>query len=160
MKENWLLEMSNVRGKDCKVEVIDFSFYFSTKERVPHSIRVKVKWNPNRMSGSDDGYFELHGDYKYVSESRDSVNFKQIEKARQFFKKYKVVFSGVWEDIIDPTDAVHYFEGRIGLIDLIEEMSLSDEEIYDTLRLMRGVESDISELETAVRVLSLFNMND
>lgn len=152
--------MANVRGKDCKVEVIDFSFYFSSKQRVPHSIRVKVKWNRERMTGSDDGYFELHGDYKYVSESKESVSSSRINKARQFFIKYKSVLAGAWEDVFDPTDVVHYFEGRASLTDLIEESSLDEEKIVEVLNLLNGEMTDIEEFEVVVRALNLFNMND
>ena len=57
-----LMEMANVRGNYVVTDNINFSFYFSDKTECNHAIRAKIKWNPAKVSGSLDGYVELHGD--------------------------------------------------------------------------------------------------
>lgn len=117
LKEDLLMEMSNVRGRDCKVEDINFSFYFSPAQG-SHSIRAKVLWNRDRMTGSPDGCFELFGDYKYRPYRRTLVSEQEIANARRFFRKYKVLFAACWENVLDPVDLRNYFEGRISFDEL------------------------------------------
>ena len=53
-----LFEMANLRGNDIKLHHrIPFSLYISSKKAVhgAHGIRVKVLWNPNKMTDSPDG---------------------------------------------------------------------------------------------------------
>ena len=80
-----LMEMVTVRGNYVKTDNINFSFYFSDKTECNHAIRAKLKWNPNKVSGSLDGYIELHGDYKYVqSPSSDAhPSAKDIKMMQQ-----------------------------------------------------------------------------
>lgn len=156
--DSLLLEMAIVRGNYVKTDKIDFSFYFSDKTECNHRIRVKVKWNPVRVSGSLDGYFELYGDYVYVqSNNSDShPSAKSIIDAQNFFKKYKVLFAAVWEEKLDPNDLIDYFRGRLSWKQLLKcFMNVNDIE-YNMIQLC----NDRKELEKCVRVYEIFNMND
>lgn len=150
--------MATVRGNYVKTDKIDFSFYFSDKTECNYGIRVKVKWNPVRVSGSLDGYFELYGDYVYVqSNNSDShPSAKSIIDAQNFFKKYKVLFMAVWEEKLDPNDLIDYFRGRLTWKQLLKcFMNVNDIE-YNMIQLC----NDRKELEKCVRVYEIFNMND
>ena len=156
--DSLLLEMATVRGNYVKTDKIDFSFYFSDKTECNYGIRVKVKWNPVRVSGSLDGYFELYGDYVYVqSNNSDShPSAKSIIDAQNFFKKYKVLFAAVWEEKLDPNDLIDYFRGRLTWKQLLKcFMNVNDIE-YNMIQLC----NDRKELEKCVRVYEIFNMND
>ena len=156
--DSLLLEMATVRGNYVKTDKIDFSFYFSDKTECNYEIRVKVKWNPVRVSGSLDGYFELYGDYVYVqSNNSDShPSAKSIIDAQNFFKKYKVLFAAVWEEKLDPNDLIDYFRGRLTWKQLLKcFMNVNDIE-YNMIQLC----NDRKELEKCVRVYEIFNMND
>lgn len=156
-----LLEMANLCGKYINTDSLDFSFYFSSKEECGcgmQGIRVKIKWNRETTRGGMDGTMELHGDYDYEqSESRDSIvpNSKQLESARAFFKKYKVLFSAVWESVLDPQPVQDYFRGIINFEDLMSEIDLGNKSTES----MGGC-SSIQDLESKVRSNNLFDMND
>lgn len=153
-----LLEMATVRGRYVKTDKIDFSFYFSDKTECNHAIRVKVKWNPERVSGSLDGYFELHGEYKYVASENAAVNpsTRLINDARKFFKKYKVLFAAVWEMKLEPDDLVDYFRGQIDLIELIDKFENVDPS--SQMRLLQV--STVEQLTSIVTDYNIFNMNN
>lgn len=95
-----LFEMANLRGEDVEIqERLPFSMYIFSKDVVHgvHGIRVKVVWNPSRIKSDADGFIELHGEYKYVSGTHKKKPTAEEEKcAREFFKKYKVLFAAVW----------------------------------------------------------------
>ena len=152
LMETDLTEMANLVGKKVKIEPIDFSFYFSDKREVNHGIRVKVKWNRDHLAGGTDGYFELHGDYPWV-QSADGVKKDQkgIQKARNFFKKYKVLFAAVWEGCLDADVVQDYFKGVISFNELLQNFLIA----FDFI----GIKS-LKELEKCVRLNNLFNMND
>lgn len=117
--------MANVRGKRVKTDKIDFSFYFSNKEAVNHAIRVKIRFDPARITHGDfDGYMELHGNYEWIPNRR--ISSQQIEEARHFFKKYSVLFNSVWEDILDEGELQDYFMGIITFKELLSEFKLKE----------------------------------
>lgn len=160
IKEDMLMEMSNVHGKRVKVDEIDFSFYFSSKEAVSsqHGIRVKICWNRDKISHTlIDGYMELHGDYKYVSAIHPNVypNKYDIATARYFFKRYKVLFAAVWEGILYEDELIQFLIGRINLHDLITTFNIPNEK-YE---IIEDVDS-LKDLEKLVREHDIFNMND
>lgn len=160
-EENILLEMANVLGKNVKTDNIDFSFFFSSKLRASHAIRVKVIWNrDSTKGGSIDGYFEMHGNYEYVS-SPDSKKIKEkyINGAREFFKKYKVLFAAVWEDQLEESILQDYFCGHCLFKDVITDMWSTNKEANVELESVSETE-DLKELENIVRKYKLFNMND
>lgn len=148
--------MSNLRG--CKVAVphkLPFSFYFSTRES-SHAIRVKPVFNANRISKSELGTLELHGDWKYTPGSDDrNVSGKQIKEMKEFFRTYKVLFAAVWEEELPEDEVAAFFRGDLSFSDLLSEFYCYEEykEDLDNIK-------DVSELEKFVRENSLFNMSD
>lgn len=159
--ENYLFEMSNVRGKTIKIENIDFSFYFSSKEDAnnQHGIRVKISWNREKVSSKLlDGYMELHGEYKYKSRNKPNTipNEKDKNKAREFFKKYKVLFAAVWEDKLDQNDLVAYLREMINFENLLNNF----ESITEEQKKLITQAKDLKDLEMKVRENNIFNMND
>lgn len=155
-----LMEMANMVGNRVKTDAnLPFSFYFSTKSAVhgAHGIRVKILWNPSKSPNDADGYMELHGNYEYV---RGSHKYKPTEKelkvARNFFKKYKVIFSAVWEEKMDYTSVQDFFEGEISFRELlINFTNVTEKQFY-----LINHASTLEELESIVREKKIFNMND
>ena len=161
LNEEYLLEMSNIRGKYVQVEDIDFSFYFSSKNNVnsQHGIRVKICWNREKI-GLDllDGVLELHGNYQYISKNRPNVvpDRYDLDTARYFFKRYKVLFSAVWENKLDENNLVAYLTKRITFEDLLNSFEDINEEYIEIITKAKN----IKELESIVRKFNVFNMND
>ena len=156
-----LMEMANVVGNYVKTESfrLPFSFHFCDKNAVhqQHGIRVKVIWNPSKAPSSADGYFELHGDYDYISGShkyRPSAD--ELKLARKFFKKYKVLFAAAWEEVLDAKPIQDYFEGKIKLNELLSKFDIEDDMQYYYLNHCKSLE----ELEVCVRKYNIYNMND
>lgn len=155
-----LLEMANLRGNDIKVEPqLPFSFYFSSKSKVHnrHAIRAKILWNPSRSPADADGYMELHGDYEYIPGSHKyRPTAKELKIARDFFKKYKVLFAAVWEEKLDDADVQHYLEGYIDFKNTINKFyNISEQEYYEINHC-----NTLTELEQCIREHNIFNMND
>ena len=152
-----LMEMANIYGKNVKIEPINFSFYFSDKTECNHGIRVKIKWNNQKIMDLD-GYMELHGDYEYVSSPSSCYqpSSKEIKLAQKFFKKYKVLFAAVWEKYLEPYYVQEYLRGNIDLVDVIDGLDNLDPQHY--MRLLSVTK--IYELEQLVRDWNIFNMND
>ena len=156
-----LMEMSNVIGNKVKIERggLPFSFYVSNKNNVhnQHGIRSKVLWNSNKSPENADGYFELHGDYKYVSGSHKyKPTEKEKEFARSIFKKYKVLFAMVWECKLNHDDLADYFKGNIVWRDLLAASYGLTEKQYYLINHCK----DIIELEKCVRENKIFKMHD
>lgn len=155
-----LMEMANVRGIDTAIEKhLPFSFYFSSKKAAhgQHGIRLKVIWNPSKAPEDADGYFELHGDYKYESGSHKyhpSADERKV--ARTFCRKYKVLFAAVWEGILYDGDLQDYFKGRIKLNELLSKFDIEDDMNYYYLNHCKSLQ----ELEACVHKYNIYNMND
>ena len=91
--------MSTVTGKYVKPDNINFSFFYSVKGGVQHAIEAKIRWNRENLGGDFDGTMDLHGEYKYThSGGEPKPSSKDIAAARDFFKKYKVLFAAVWKN--------------------------------------------------------------
>lgn len=152
MNEDYLIEMANVRGKDCKVEDIDFSFYFSGAQG-KHSIRAKIEWNYDHIK-NPDGTMELFGTYKYIpsKKSKNKATEEDINNARRFFKKYKVLFAAVWSNCLDAVDLRNYFEGRLTFDELLKGFySIKN---YNELQEIKSVD----KLYEFVKKNNLFNL--
>lgn len=156
-----LMEMANAVGNNVRREKnLPFSFFFSSKKAVKgtHGIRVKILWNPSKALADADGFLELHGDYAYIPGSHKyEPNAKELSIARKFFKKYKVLFSAVWEDVLyDPSQLVMYFYGKISWKELMKQFDTgkSDWNFYISTT------ENLQELEGMVREENMFNMND
>ena len=155
--EDLLMEMANLRGKDVKIEDINFSIYFSPKQTDQHSIRIKVLWNRERMnSGNFDGVLYLHGDYEYKQNPNadNKPDMYDIFELRYFAKRYKVLFVAVWENKLDPNDVEDYFKGRLSFEELLTLFLDLDSDDYDKIQQARN----IKELEQIVSENNIFNM--
>ena len=160
LDEELLLEMANVVGKYVSVDDIDFSFYFGSKEVAhnQHSIRAKICWNKNKIMKSFDGYMELHGNYEYVSSSHPNYtpNTYDIATARYFFKRYKALFSAVWENKLNENFVVSYLVGDISFKTLMSRFESIDQKYLPILK-----ECDNArELEWVVRKYEIYNLNE
>ena len=157
LDEDSLMEMANLRGKDVKIEDINFSIYFSPKQTDQHSIRIKVLWNRERMnSGNFDGVLYLHGDYEYKQNPNadNKPDMYDIFELRYFAKRYKVLFAAVWENKLDPNDVEDYFKGRLSFEELLTLFLDLDSDDYDKIQKARN----IKELEQIVSENNIFNM--
>lgn len=155
-----LMEMANLRGNDVLLEKhLPFSFYFSSKSKVHnrHAIRAKILWNPSKAPADADGYMELHGEYEYVLGSHKyKPTAKELKIARDFFKKYKVLFAAVWEEKLDDADVQHYLEGYINFKFLLTKFyNVSEKNFYNVNHC-----KNLNELEQCVRQNKIFSMND
>ncbi|MCM1226187.1 MAG: hypothetical protein NC320_02020 [Clostridium sp.] len=155
-EENDIFCMANLRGKDISIpHKLPFSFFFSERES-SHAIRVKPVFNPNKISKSSFGTLELHGDWEYTPGPDDkNVSNKQIREMKQFFKKYKVLFAGVWESELYDGAVQDYFRGIISFSDLLTEF-----EFYEEYQEEMENITTIEGLEDFVRENNLFNMWD
>ena len=157
LDEDLLMKMANLRGKDVKIEDINFSIYFSPKQTDQHSIRIKVLWNRERMnSGNFDGVLYLHGDYEYKQNPNadNKPDMYDIFELRYFAKRYKVLFAAVWENKLDPNDVEDYFKGRLSFEELLTLFLDLDSDDYDKIQQARN----IKELEQIVSENNIFNM--
>ena len=156
LREDLLLEMSNVRGSRVKLENIEFSFYFSIKNSY-HSIRVKICWNKDKIIPQELDVMKLSGNYELIKnrQLKKRPDESKIEEARQFFKKYKVLFAAVWENVLYENDLIEYFFEKISLGELLENFEVEDEK----LKLIKNC-NNLIELEKVVRENNIYNMND
>ena len=175
-----LYEMTNVRGSNIKTDRINFSFYFSSNKSVPseviavsHGISVKIVWNRDRMGRLDEsntGILELFGDYKYAG---CRVSERELDVARNFFMKYKVLFSAVWERVLETDSLERYLEGLISFEKVIRQLSIMHKaNISEILKELHQLKKDglyascpddernLKIFEDIVRRENLFNMND
>lgn len=156
LDEDWLCEMSTIRGKYAKVEDLDFSFYFSARNP-RHVIRAKIRWDRDKLGNTFDGIMELHGDYKYnPSPNSKKIPQYDIDTARYFFKRYKVLFAAVWEMKLDENLVIEYLKGQIKLSELILQFENIPQSDIDKMSRC----STITELNKCVRENKIFNMND
>ena len=152
--------MSNMLGKFVRLDgPLNASFYFGSKHAgipdggaIPHDIRVKIY--PNREKFRESGSFTmtLHGDYLVTKNDLDG---KELQTLKSFFRKYKVLFAGAWEEEIIETDITAYLSGRIPLQELVWNMP-QYEKYQDVLDKVETIE----DLESAVRQYKIFPMHD
>ena len=146
--------MSTVTGKYVKTDNINFSFFYSVKGSVQRAIEVKIRWNRERLGADFDGTMDLHGEYKYThSGGEPKPSSKDISAARDFFKKYKVIFAAVWEGYLNPDVVSFYLRGFLTLDELKDEFYDVSEDIFKDAK-------TIADIEKIVRENKLFDMND
>lgn len=156
--EDKIYAMSNIVGKFAKIEgPLPFSFYFGTKEAFgtenTHGIRVKIYPNRERYQPDNISELELHG--QYMLHNTANINTDVVKCAKEFFRKYKVLFAGVWEKVLIEENITGYIKNRASLQDIIEESYLTEEQ----QRILDHVKT-IDEFERLVRQHQMFNMND
>lgn len=150
-----LLEMSVILGEGVKIEKINFSFFFSPKID-QQTIWVRIVWNKEKTIKQHFGFMELSGNYEYIraKDSNKHIAESDITAARNFFKKYKVIFAAVWEYQLEQTTAEDFFKGKITLKDLIRKLEIKIEK-EDIEKI-----SNLADFEKYVRDKNLFNMCD
>ena len=158
-REDVLWEMANARGVRVKTDDIDFSFHFLTKNEMRHAIRVKITWNREKIgNGNFDGYIEAHGEYRYYQspKSKAHPSKKDIDRARMFVRKYKVLFAAVWEKKIDQNAVLGYFEGAYTFKQLLSQFEdITEKQFYQINHC-----NNLTELEKTVIENKIYNMND
>lgn len=160
IKEDLLMEMANIVGRRVKTDSITFSLYFSRKNASRHSIRVKVYWDRQNISEDKCGYMELHGDYNYSQSPTQKYKPKayMVDTLRYFIKKYKVLFSAVWEGVLGEDSLQEYFRGGTNFKELLQEFieNKVGKQKYEAL----NYAEDLKQLKYIVRKYNIFNMND
>ena len=157
---NPIFGMSNMLGKNIKLDgPLSVSFYFGSKHtgvpkggEIPHGVRVKIFPNPEKFRENGSFTMELHGDY---ATSENDLSAKELKIVRNFFKKYKVLFAGAWEECIEEDDITAYLRSRISLQELVQDMPQ-----YDQFKQYLDDVETIEDLESTVRNYNLFNMWD
>lgn len=173
----YVLLEDNVLGQEVSVEDVegekheglDFSFWVSPKEDNQHTIRTKIFWNPSKISSKiDSGYMWLHGDYKYFTSSGSKhVSAKKIRQAREFCKKYKVLFAAAWEYALECKDVSNYFCGCLTFEELLDKFikEKTRSVVKDCFsrevkarKYIRDESEKVKLLEDIVRKNNLFNL--
>ena len=146
--------MSTVTGKYVKPDNINFSFFYTVKGGVQRTIGVKIHWNRENLGGDFDGTMDLHGEYKYTHSCEEvKPSSKDISAARDFFKKYKIIFAAVGEGYLNPDEVSVYLRGFLTLDELKDEFYDVPEDIFKDAK-------TIADIEKIVRENKLFDMND
>jgi len=83
------------------------------------------------------------------------LSVQDIKKLRTFFKTYKVLFAGAWEEEIVESDITAYFQQRVDLSELVQDMPK-----YEQYSQYLDSVNTIEDLERVVREHSIFNMHD
>ena len=149
---------ANVIGRYVKIDgPLDFTFYFGSKfaggSASRHNIRVKLSVNPEKFIRSKSHVLELHGEYHCSDERK--VPPKLRRQIVSFFKKYKVLFAGVWEEQISEDLVPEFFKAHIDLQTLIQNSPC-----YATHKdKLRSVKT-VADFEKAVRKYQIFKMYD
>lgn len=165
VREVLLWEMANMLGRKVKSEAnpLNFSFHFLGKDNtMRHAIRVKITWNPDHIKqGQFDGYIEAHGEYRYYQSPKSDAHpsKKDIDRARMFVRKNKVLFAAVWENVLDEASVQSYFLGNSPLYEVVANLDLPDK-IYYNINYNFIEKNTLTELEDRVRKYKAFNMND
>ena len=167
-----LYELANIRGQKIVTDEVDFSFFFSSKRGMSHGIRVKIIWNKNKIGQLSDchsGTLRLHGDYKYEGAK---ISAHQLNNARKFFKKYKVLFAAVWEFALYPELVGDYLKGHADFEEILNDLNIPDDKLGRIIEEFHAKlnsalyarypqdERHLRILEDIVRHQRLFNMND
>ena len=130
-----------------------FSFYFG-QNKASHSIRVKPVFNPKKVSRSALGTLKLCDDWDFIPGPEDKkVKSKDISAMKQFFRDYFVLFSLVWEEQLTDPVVADYFEGKVELSDVIEDI-----EFYSEYQEELDKVQTVSQLEIFLRDSGLVNM--
>ncbi len=149
MDNDFLLEMSNVRGKYVKhPHVLPFSFYFSSGKGSIHSIRVKPVFNQDRLRSSATGTLKLSDDWEFIPNPNDkNIKADDIAEMKQFFKDNIVLFVLVWDEFLGDGVVADYLEGKITFKEMLKDIDFYDD-FTDKLKDC----TTVKELEAFVRI--------
>lgn len=139
-----IFAMSNVRGRYVvNPEQLDFSFYFSSGAGVDHSIRVKPVFDPEKLKVSLTGTLKLCDDWEYEPGPNDiKVSQKRINRMKQFFRQYLVLFAAVWDEQMQDATLEDYFKGQISFNEMLQDLSFYEDysEELDTIDNVQDLE--------------------
>ena len=132
--------MSNIRGSRIKVPgPQEFSFYFSNAKG-QHNICVKPVFNNNRLSRESVGTLKLCDDWRYTPGQDDKhVSKQQVDKMKQFFRTYLVLFCAAWDLQIQEDDVQDYFKGLLPFEELMQCFDFYSEEM-DSIQTIEELE--------------------
>ena len=168
-----VLHETNIRGKNIRSDEVNFSFFFSNKGNNRHAIRVKIVWNREKMgllTDKESGYMELFGDYEYHGYNPGQ---NQVQKAREFFQKYKILLVAVWEGCLLGDIVVDYFRKFATFEEVVRDFELANagenklliaefislEQNPEHLAHLSGEIRKLKILEEIVRKQRFFNLN-
>lgn len=146
--------MSNVVGGDVvHPGKLPFSFYYSTREGVPHEIRVKPIFNDAKMSVLRAGNLKLCDDWKYTPETgKKHIGHSEIRYMKQFFKDNIVLFCLVWDLQVNEPLLGKYLDGRITLNEFMQYI-----DFYPQYKEQMDQITTVEELEEFCRKNNLVN---
>lgn len=156
LKNDVILAMSNVRGKYVKnPHQLSFSFYFSSGSGVPHSIRVKPSFNPDKkLKKSMTGTLKLCDDWEFIPGPHDGkVDSNDIADMKQFFRYHIVLFAAVWDEQLQDGILEDYFKGDITFNEMLQDL-----DFYDDYKLQLDRISTVDALESFCRKHELVNL--
>lgn len=150
-----VLAMCNIRGRKVKnPHSLPFSFYFSSGTEIPHSIRVKPCFNPEKLKSSMVGTLKLSDSWEFTPGPDDhDISQQDVDKMRAFFKKYIVLFAAVWDEQMQDGVLGDYLEGEISFNEMLQDLEFYREyaEVLDSM-------STVEELESFCRSNNLVNL--
>lgn len=148
--------LSSVRGNDiCVPHKMPFSFYFSQKE-FTMEFNVKPLFNLDKIIPMEFGTLKMYDDWEYIPGPNDKdVSEEQINEMKNFFKKFKILFAGVWEVEIPENALSDYLRGYSNFQGLLKECYF-----YDDYKIEMDSIETIEEFEQFIRDNNIFNMWD
>lgn len=102
-----LEEMSNIRPDKTGLDMVIWIFPFTGKEG--HWARIKVSKHYGNKVSSDLFTITIEDKPEVIGDTGEISN-KDIQKVVDFIKKNKLTLLKVWNDEIDPIDAVKQFK--------------------------------------------------
>lgn len=148
--------MSNVLGEDVvHPGKLPFSFYYSTREGVPHSIRVKPIFDDSKMSIKRAGNLKLSDDWKYTPETgKKHIDHSAVRYMKEFFKDNIVLFCLVWDMQVNEPLLGKYLDGRLTLNEFIQKI-----DFYEDYKKDLDAITSVHELEDFCRSHHLVNFH-
>lgn len=163
LKRNDIFAMANIIGRRVAITPggLPFSFFLSKDMRLPHTIRVKVAFNPDKLNRKELGNLTLSkgiDKWKFTpsSDLNKHISKQDITNMKNFFRKYLVLICMMWNEQAVDVDVANYFLGNTSLHDLIVNSYLYEDnkQYQEALNEIRTVK----ELESFCRKYKLVNM--
>ena len=153
--EHDIFAMANVRGSQAVVPAkLPFSFFFSANDGSPHSIRVKLSPNREKLKRSQTNVLKLSDDWEYIITNPDyQLNAKQLSEAKKYFHKYIVLFCAVWDEQMQEGVLEDYIMGRVNFNQMIQDL-----DFYEEYQTELDSISNVEDLEEFCRVHELVNL--
>jgi len=102
-----LEEMANIRPNKTGLKMVIWIFPYTGKEG--HWARIKVSMHYGEKVSSDLFTVTVEDTPEVIGDTGD-ITKKDVDSVINFVKRNKAVLLKVWNDEIDPVDAVKYFK--------------------------------------------------